>query len=140
MTRICLDTSAYSNFRRGEPRVVEHLDSAQWIGIPSVVVGELRAGFLLGTRTDDNDGELVEFLDHPVVELLSVDADVARIYAEIFADLRSKGRPLPTNDIWIGATAARAGATVLTFDEHFRNIARVGSLILVRSDDRKRHR
>ena len=49
---------------------------------------------------------------------------------EIFADLRSRSRPLPTNDIWIAATAARAGATVVTFDEHFRTIARAGSLVL----------
>lgn len=140
MTRLCLDTSAYSNFRRGEPRVVEHLDRAEWVGIPSVVVGELWAGFLLGERTGKNISELDEFLDHAAVEILSVDADVAHIYGEIFADLRSKGRPLPTNDIWIAAAAARAGATVLTFDEHFREIARVGSLILARPDDRIRHR
>ena len=130
MTRICLDTSAYSNFRRGEPRVVEHLDRAEWVGVPSVVVGELRAGFQLGARADENFNELDEFLNHAVVETLLVDMAVAHIYGEIFADLRRKGRPLPTNDIWIAAIAARAGATVLTFDEHFREVARVGSLVL----------
>ena len=128
--RLCLDTSAYSHFQRGEPRVIEHLDRAEWVGVPSVVIGELWAGFLLGTCTDENIGELEELLCHAVVEVLLVDEDVARIYGEIFADLRSKGRPLPTNDIWIAATSARAGATVLTFDEHFRAIARVGALIL----------
>lgn len=132
MTRICLDTSAYSNFRRGEPRVAEHLDRAEWIGMPSVVVGELWAGFLIGARTGKNVGELDEFLDHAVVEIVSADADVAHIYGEIFADLRSRGRPVPTNDIWIAATAARSGATVLTFDEHFRDMIRVGSLVLER--------
>ena len=136
MTRLCLDTSAYSNFRRGEPSVVEHLDRAEWVGIPSVVVGELQAGFQLGARIDENVNELDEFLAHPVVETLPVDTAVAHIYGEIFADLRRKGRPFPTNDIWIAATAARAGATVLTFDEHFREIARVGSLVLDRDDDR----
>ena len=130
MTRLCLDTSAYSNFQRGEPRVIEHLDRAEWVGVPSVVIGELWAGFLLGTRADENIGEFEELLRHAVVEVLLVDEDVARIYGEIFADLRSKGRPLPTNDIWIAATSARAGATVLIFDEHFRAIARVGALIL----------
>ena len=65
-----------------------------------------------------------------MVDVLSVTEDVARIYAEIFADLRRRGRPLPTNDIWVAATAARAGATVLTFDDHFREIDRVGSLVL----------
>ena len=130
MTRLCLDTSAHSNFQRGEPRVIEHLDRAEWVGVPSVVIGELWAGFLLGTRADENIGEFEELLRHAVVEILLVDEDVARIYGEIFADLRSKGRPLPTNDIWIAATSARADATVLTFDEHFRAIARVGALIL----------
>ena len=128
--RLCLDTSAYSNFRRGEPRVVGHMDRASWIGVPSVVVGELWAGFLLGTRTDENIGDLGEFLHHPVVEALSINEDVARIYGEIFVDLRSTGRPLPTNDIWIAATAVLAGASVLTFDAHFRDIARVGALVL----------
>lgn len=130
MSRICLDTSAYSNFRRGEPRVVAHLDRADWVGVPSVVVGELWAGFQLGARPDQNASELDEFLSHAVVETLPVDTVVAHIYGEIFADLRRTGCPLPTNDVWIAATAARAGATVLTFDEHFREISRVGSLIL----------
>ena len=130
MTRICLDTSAYSNFRRSEPRAVEHLDRATWIGVPSVVVGELCAGFLLGTRADENFDALREFLDHPVVDVLPITEEVAWIYGEIFLDLRRRGRPLPTIDIWIAATAARAGASVLTFDDHFREIARVGSLVL----------
>ena len=130
MTRLCLDTSAYSNFRRGEPSVVERLDRAEWVGVPSVVIGELRAGFLIGSRSDENVGELDEFLRHAAVEIVAIDEDVAHIYGEIFAELRAKGRPLPTNDIWIAACAARAGATVLTFDAHFREIARVGALVL----------
>ena len=32
--------------------------------------------------------------------------------------------------IWIAATAAHAGAAVLTFDEHFRQIDRVGACVL----------
>ena len=130
MTRICLDRSAYSHFRRGDARVTGHLDVADWIGVPSVVVGELRAGFLQGSQYDRNVAELDEFLDHPVVEILPVDAEAAQIYGEIIVDLRRAGRPLPTNDVWIAATAARAGGTVLTFDDHFSEIGRVGAIIL----------
>ena len=32
--------------------------------------------------------------------------------------------------IWIAATAAHAGAVVLTFDEHFRQIDRIGACVL----------
>ena len=129
MSRYCLDTSAYSRFQRGDPRIVEILDGAEWVGVPAVTLGELRTGFLPGNRRDRNEAELREFLASPVVEPLVIDDEVSRHYAEIVGDLRRAGTPLPTNDIWIAATAARAGALVLTMDGHFAKIARVGSLI-----------
>lgn len=130
MTRLCLDTSAYSRFRRGDAAVTDLLDRAVWIGVPSIVIGELRAGFLMGARFERNEAELVEFLAHPVVEEIPVDAEVARYYAEIIRDLRQAGTPIPTNDIWIAASAAQAGAPILTFDAHFAQIRRVASVLL----------
>ena len=130
MNRLCLDTSAYSNFQRGDGRVASYLDRARWVGIPSVVLGELRAGFLLGGKVEKNLVQLDEFLAHPVVEVLVTDADVAHIYGEVFVDQRTQGRPLPTNDLWIAATAIHAGATLLTFDDHFRAMSRVSSVVL----------
>ena len=59
-----------------------------------------------------------------------MDKEVAHIYGEIVVDLRRKGRLLPTNDIWVAESAAPAGAPVLTFDTYFREIVRVGTLIL----------
>ena len=132
MSRYCLDTSAYSNFRRGDERVVEVLDRAEWVGIPAITLGELRTGFLLGGHRVRNESELGDFLANPVVEILVVDEEVGRHYAEIVADLRRAGTPLPTNDLWIAATAARAGALVLTYDNHYQRIARVGSIVLPR--------
>ena len=130
MSRYCLDTSAYSQFRRGEARVIELLDAAEWIGLPAIVLGELWAGFLGGTKRERNAAELHEFLRHPAVERLDVDEDVARLFGEILVAQRKKGAPVPTNDLWIAATAARAGAPVLTFDAHFESISRTGCLVL----------
>lgn len=129
MSAYCLDTSAYSNFRRGHEELVALIDQADWIGVSTVTMGELRTGFLLGSRRERNESELDEFLANPVVEVLQVDAEASRHYAEIVADLRRAGTPLPTNDIWIAATAARHGAAVLTCDEHFEQIARVGTVL-----------
>jgi predicted nucleic acid-binding protein len=133
VSRYCLDTSAYSEFKRGDPQVVDLMDRAEWLGVPVVTLGELHVGFLLGGRRARNEAELEEFLGNPAVEVLPVDESVARIYAEVLADLRKAGRPLPTNDIWIAAAAVRAGSTVLTYDPHFREIARAGSVVLSRA-------
>lgn len=130
MSRLCLDTSAYSYFRRGDPIVAQLLDGAEWVGVPTVVLGELRIGFLLGGRRQENLARLEEFLANPVVEVLPVDSPVAEIYAEITVAQRKAGRPIPANDLWIAATAARHGATVLTYDAHFGSIERVGALVL----------
>lgn len=136
MNRLCLDTSAYSHFQRGDAEVVELIDGAEWIGLPTVTLGELRTGFLLGTRPLENEAELQEFMANPIVEELPVDGAVSRHFAEIVVELRRAGTPLPTNDLWIAATAARHGALVLTYDRHFERISRVGSIR--RSDPRPR--
>lgn len=130
MSRFCLDTSAYSRFRAGDPHVAGLLDRAEWIGVPAVTLGELRTGFLLGSRCERNEEELRDFLSNPVVEEVPVDGEVSRHYAEIVVELRRAGTPIPTNDVWIAATAARVGAPVLTADRHFEAITRVGAVIL----------
>ena len=132
MTRLSLDTSAYSHFKKGHEPVVVILDAADWIGVPTIVLGELRSGFSLGKRRAQNDRELAAFLQNPAVHVLDVDDESSQIYADIVVALRGAGTPLPTNDIWIAAVSAREGATVLTYDEHFRAIGRVGSHILAK--------
>jgi tRNA(fMet)-specific endonuclease VapC len=130
MSRYCLDTVAYSHFKRNEPRVVSLLDRAEWIGVPAIVLGELFAGFEQGKHAAKNVAELEEFLSVPVVEVLPVDRLTAEIFGKFLADLRRRGRPIPVNDIWIAATCARAGATLITWDAHFRELPLIGSLIL----------
>lgn len=130
MSRYCLDTSAYSQFKRGDPGVTDLIDAADWIGIPSIVIGELFVGFLSSRRQAQNENELAEFLSNRAVAEISVDREVARIYAEIVTSLRNAGTPLPTNDIWIAASSARVGMPLLTFDEHFEAIGRIGTILL----------
>lgn len=130
MSRYCLDTSAYSHFKRGDPAVVDLIDRADWIGLPSIALGELWIGFLLGNRLERNQAELNEFLSHPQVEELVPDAEVARIYAEMVVSLQKAGTPIPSNDVWIAATAKKAGAPVLTYDDHFLDIQQVNTLLL----------
>lgn len=130
MTRICLDTSAYSHFKRGDPAAVEAISSARLIGVPAIVLGELRTGFRLGSHNRRNERELREFLAQPVVTPLAVDDEAASHYAALVVELRRAGTPVPTNDVWVAALAVREGATVLTYDSHFELMRRASCWVL----------
>jgi len=36
--------------------------------------------------------------------------------------LKKKGKPIPTNDMWVAASAMRHGLSLFTYDDHFNNI------------------
>lgn len=37
-------------------------------------------------------------------------------------ELRQKGRPIPSNDLWLAASALQHGLALATFDDHFSHI------------------
>ena len=110
------------------PTIVKVAD--QFPAVPAVVIGELRFGFLAGSAIRRNEDELERFLAHPVVEELPVDREVARAYAEILTALRERGTPIPTDDVWVAATCATAGAPLIAYDAHFRAVDRIGTVLL----------
>jgi tRNA(fMet)-specific endonuclease VapC len=128
--RVCLDTSAYSAFKRGHEEVVDLLQRAEEIVLPAVVLGELLAGFRIGSRDRANRPELDAFLESPRVRVAPVDADTAQRYAEILSYLRDRGTPIPTNDVWIGACAMQWGLRLLTTDAHFGRLPQLSLLPL----------
>ena len=101
---------------------------------PTIALGELYTGFSLSVRHERDTVRLRDFLAHPIVETIPVDDEVAHEYGRLVAELRRIGKPLPANDIWIAACAARTFSVVLTCDSHFERIARVGCVVL-RQDD-----
>jgi predicted nucleic acid-binding protein len=119
---ILLDTNAYAAFKRGDAEAVAILRTAETIGFSAVVLGELLSGFALGNREADNRRELSEFLASPRVTLLPVTEDTAGFYARVYQGLRRKGKPIPTNDLWIAATALQHGFAVFSHDRHFAEI------------------
>lgn len=124
--RVTLDTTAYAHLRRGHLTVTDSVAHAELVYLPSIVLGELEAGFLLGRRTAENRMALAEFLDEPFVSVIPVDQQVAQVYGQLFSDLRRSGRPIPVNDIWIAAATIAVGAHLLTFDRDFDNLERLG--------------
>ena len=125
MKRILVDTSAYSAFMRGNPEVVGAIRGADEIVLNPVVLAELRSGFLRGTQHAQNERELQTFLKAPRATTLPIDEETADRYAVILSALWNAGTPVPTNDIWIAATAMQHGLRVLTTDEHYSHINQV---------------
>ena len=122
MNRILIDTNIYSSALRGRPEITATLQQVSHIGISVVTVGELFSGFLGGTRERQNRQELAFFLDSPRVQLYPVDEETAEFYSNTLNLLRRNGTPIPTNDIWIAATALQHGLKLFTLDRHFQNI------------------
>jgi tRNA(fMet)-specific endonuclease VapC len=125
VSRVLLDTSGYSAFMRGDATVKEMLQTADAIYVNAVVLGELRIGFLRGRLRQKNEGRLRQFLASSRVSALVVDEDTAERYAVILDALWTAGRPIPTNDIWIAASAMQYGLTVITTDSHFLKIPQI---------------
>jgi tRNA(fMet)-specific endonuclease VapC len=125
MSRILLDTSAYSAYTGGHPDLQEPVRHASAVHLSVVVVGELLAAFLKGGRRRQNETRLREFTAEPRVRVLHLDDETAVRYAAIRDYLRRQGTPVPVNDVWIAATAAQHGLRLLTLDSHFLQIPQV---------------
>ena len=125
MKRILLDTSAYSAFMRGNGKVKSIIQEALEIHLSPVVLGELKAGFRRGRHRRKNEAELETFMSSPRVSVPEIDEETADGYAEILNDLKEAGTPIPTNDLWIAASAMQHGIRVVTSDAHFKNVRRI---------------
>lgn len=123
MNRILIDTNIYSHALRGTPDVVEKLRSADEIAMCAISIGELLSVFKSGLREKQNRKELGIFLDSPRVRVMAINDETAEFYAETIGNLKKIGRPIPTNNIWIGSVALQHGLKMYSRDQHFRFIA-----------------
>lgn len=123
--RIMLDTSAYSAFLRGNAEIKSSLQQASEIFLNPVILGELLAGFLIGKREKKNRTVLQEFLSSSRVKVVEIDEETSERYAVIINYLRKEGTPIPTNDLWISASAMQYGLKVLTTDSHYLKVPQI---------------
>ena len=126
--RIAIDTNRYVDFARGQADAVGQLRTADGILVPLIVLGELRAGFLAGSRGAENEASLARFLNSPRVDVLFADEDTTHHYARLFHQLRRQGTPIPTNDIWIAALVAQHQLYLFARDAHFDHLPQIPRL------------
>ena len=90
-------------------------------GISVVVLGELEWGVAWSRRTEENRNDLDDFL--ATVQVVHLDAEVARRYGRLRAHLRAVGKPIGPNDLWIAAHALARDVPLVTHNlAEFRRV------------------
>jgi tRNA(fMet)-specific endonuclease VapC len=130
VTRLLLDTSAISSLFAGRADVRGRLQDAEEVFLNPVVLAELKSGFRRGRFRRENERMLAQFIDSPRVRLASIDEETSERYAVIFDFLRTAGRPIPTNDVWIAATAMQHSLQLVTLDAHFEGVPQILAAVL----------
>ncbi len=117
--RLALDTNRYADLCRGDASVVQTVELAETVWLPFIVLGELRAGFAVGSHGPHNEAVLRRFLLKPGVGVLYADEQTTHHYAAVFRQLRKQGTPIPTNDMWVAALVLQHSLVLLARDAHF---------------------
>jgi tRNA(fMet)-specific endonuclease VapC len=89
------------------------------------VLGELRAGFAVGSKRAENEKVLNIFLTKPQIEVLFADQGTIAHYAMIFQELRAKGKMIPDNDLWIASLVIQHGLSLRSGDAHFDHLPQI---------------
>jgi len=118
--RVLLDTNIAIGFLAGDESVVKRVAEAAEVLAPVVAVGELYFGAHRSARAEQNLDRVREFVS--AVSVVGVDSDTAAVYGRLKDVLRSKGRPIPDNDLWIAAIGMQHDLTIVTRDAHFESV------------------
>ena len=117
-----LDTNALSAAADNEPAVAAILAGVEQMAIPVIVLGEYRHGIAESRNRASYERWLTELLRACLV--LDVNEPTTHCYAEITLELKRKGKPIPTNDIWIAALCRQHRLPLLSRDRHFDLVPR----------------
>lgn len=129
--KIVLDSNRYTDLMAGVPEVAEFLLEVESIFLPLIVLAELRAGFAHGSKRQENERKLSLFLAQEAIFVLRPDESTTYFYADLYAQLRQKGTPIPSNDLWIAALTLQHNLVLFDRDSDFSRVpqlARVGPL------------
>jgi tRNA(fMet)-specific endonuclease VapC len=121
--RYLLDTNVVSfHIRESSPALQRRLRRIDASSVALSVVTEMEIRYGLARNPGLRIAGLVEtFLAG--ITILPLDSEVAITYAQVRADLESKGTPIGPLDLMIGAHALSVGATLVTSNlKEFRRI------------------
>ena len=129
--KLVLDTNIYCDFAEARPDVIDAIATyGQFVFFPSAVLGELFFGFMKGDKQQVNEKKLRQIVSRLKIEIIDINADVARKYAMLHLALQRKGIKIPINDVWVAACCMEIGGTLLTRDKHFEHVDQIDRMVL----------
>ncbi|MCU0446945.1 MAG: type II toxin-antitoxin system VapC family toxin [Microscillaceae bacterium] len=117
---LALDTNIAIDFLNGKPASVNLISQYESICLPITVCGELLFGAKNSGNAVKNLQKYQDFIDTCLV--LEMNLLVADEYATTRLALKTKGRPIPENDIWIASICIVNDIPLISHDKHFENI------------------
>jgi predicted nucleic acid-binding protein len=124
-----LDTSVFIAAESGRKLETELLPDESAVSV--VTLAELQAGILAARDVPTRARRLATLDSFADIEVLAVDADSARVWAEMRVQLAEAGRRVNVNDLWIAASAASRGLPVVTRDDDFDAVAGLAGLTVI---------
>jgi len=112
-----IDTNALSDIFKENDTIKAHLENANHLYVPVIVLGEYRFGIKASTKSEELTTLLSDFMN--TVQELIIGAKTASYYADIRWELKNNGTPIPENDIWIAALCREFNEPILSRDSHF---------------------
>jgi len=115
-----LDTNIVIEIFSGNRDIANKVGQREAFFISATVLGELYVGINRVTNRTKHLKKLLDFLT--ICDVALVDTRTAEIFGEVSAQLYKKGKPIPSNDIWIAATALQYDLVLATKDKHFDEV------------------
>ena len=118
--KYALDTNTVIRLFAGDQAVLNWVTGVSELYVPCIVLGELYYGAQKFANVDANTAKIIELSSR--VKILPCNAETVRHFGRIKKTLRTKGKPIPENDIWIGSIIMQHNLSLVTSDTHFKEI------------------
>jgi tRNA(fMet)-specific endonuclease VapC len=124
---IAFDTNALSAFAEGDRELLRAIGNESELAVPVIVLGEYFFGIRQSRLRASYESWIKANLGFFIV--LPVARETAERYSEIRHELKTAGKPIPGNDLWIAAIAREHRMPLVTRDKHFQGIRGLQVLI-----------
>jgi tRNA(fMet)-specific endonuclease VapC len=115
--KFALDTNIVIGIFASDNSILQNLKLNPHIFLPSIVLGELYYGAMLSKQSKQNVQRIEKFAKNCL--MLNCDEYTSLVYGKVKAALKTIGRPIPENDIWIAALVIQHKLKLATRDRHF---------------------